>query len=60
MVGMPYYREPLLSSWSQAHPLISDAGAPPLRFDQSYLDSLNKLEYGYYGRNTRGGFRNQV
>lgn len=35
-------------------------GAPPVRFDPHQLDSLQKWEYGLYGRNSRGLLRNQV
>ena len=54
---MPFYRETLLSAWP---PSISDVGAPPVRFDAKYLDSLQKWDIGSYGRNNRGIRRNQV
>lgn len=55
---MPYYRETLLSSWP-SH-LISDVGAPPVKYDPSYLATLQEADFALYGRNTRGLRRNQV
>ena len=40
--------------------LVSDVGAPPNRFDQAYLDSLQKWEYGLFGRNSRITRRGQT
>jgi len=57
-VGMPYYHDTLLSAWP-TH-LISDIGAPPARYDQTYLDSLQSWEYGLFGRNTRPTRRGQA
>lgn len=56
-VGMPYYREVLASSWPD---LVSDVGAPPIRFDPQFVAGLKPTEFGSYGRNTRGTRRNQV
>jgi PAB-dependent poly(A)-specific ribonuclease subunit 2 len=57
-VGMPYYREVLLSAWPSN--IISDVGAPPVKWDNSYLSTLKATEYGLYGRNDRMLRRNQV
>jgi len=57
-VGMPYYHDVLLSAWP-TH-LLSDTGAPPGRFDQTYLDSLQKWEHGLLGRNSRQMRRGQA
>ncbi|KAK3384295.1 ubiquitin carboxyl-terminal hydrolase-domain-containing protein [Lasiosphaeria ovina] len=56
-VGMPYYRETLFSAWPAD--VISDVGAPPAQLDQAFLSSLTKVDWGFYGRNTRGLRRNQ-
>lgn len=56
-IGLSYYREILASAWPE---LISDAGAPPVKFDTQFLAGLNATECGLYGRNTRGLRRNQV
>lgn len=55
---MPYYRDNLLSAWSSN--LISSVGAPPVKYDPSFLATLKQTEWGLYGRNTRGLRRNQV
>lgn len=57
-IGMPYYREQLLSSWP-SH-LIFETGAPPPKIDQQFLASLKATEWGGYGRNNRTSKRNQV
>lgn len=57
-IGMPYYREQLLSAWP-AH-LISDIGAPPQKIDPHYLTTLTPSEWGLYGRNQKVTRRNQV
>lgn len=54
-IGMPYYRETLLSAWPSN--LVSDVGAPPPKYD---VKNLNWTGYGYHGPNTRGGYRNQA
>ncbi|KAH8884604.1 hypothetical protein GQ53DRAFT_697301 [Thozetella sp. PMI_491] len=56
--GMPFYREVLLSSWPSN--IVSDLGAPPVQLDPSFLATLKQMEWGWYGRNTRGLLRNQV
>jgi PAB-dependent poly(A)-specific ribonuclease subunit 2 len=57
-VGMPFYREVLLSAWPPN--LVTDVGAPPAPLDPSFLATLKQTEWGWYGRNTRPGHRNQV
>jgi PAB-dependent poly(A)-specific ribonuclease subunit 2 len=58
-VGMPYYRDELLSSWP--HNLVSEVGAPPARMDARLLSTLAQADFGYYGRNPRQSlYRNQV
>ncbi|KAI9054308.1 hypothetical protein LZ554_001476 [Drepanopeziza brunnea f. sp. 'monogermtubi'] len=57
-VGMPYYREQLLSNWP-SH-LIFEVGAPPPKSDQLFLSTLKCTDWGMYGRNNRATKRNQV
>jgi PAB-dependent poly(A)-specific ribonuclease subunit 2 len=57
-VGVPYYRDVLLSAWPSN--IMSDVGAPPIKWDQNFLSTLKATEYGLYGRNNRAVRRNQV
>ncbi|KAF4632859.1 hypothetical protein G7Y89_g5257 [Cudoniella acicularis] len=57
-IGMPYYREQLLSAWP-SH-MVFEVGAPPPKVDPQMMSSLKVTEWGGYGRNTRGLKRNQV
>jgi PAB-dependent poly(A)-specific ribonuclease subunit 2 len=57
-VGMPYYRDQLLSSLP-SH-MISEVGAPPPRIDPQTLSTMTVTEWGGYARNTRTTRRNQV
>ncbi|KAI5919619.1 PAB-dependent poly(A)-specific ribonuclease subunit PAN2 [Camillea tinctor] len=57
-VGMPYYREVLLSAWP-SH-MVSDIGAPAVKIDPQILATLQEREWGYYGKNIRPLRRNQV
>ncbi|RKF57266.1 PAN2-PAN3 deadenylation complex catalytic subunit PAN2 [Erysiphe neolycopersici] len=57
-VGMPFYREPLLSIWPSHK--ISEVGAPPSRIDQKLKSTLKIAEWGVYGRNPSLCPRNQV
>lgn len=54
---MPYYRDTLLSAWP---PIVSEVGAPPVKFDPQFLDTLTHADFGLYGHNSRGLRRNQV
>ncbi|PNY28099.1 PAB-dependent poly(A)-specific ribonuclease subunit PAN2 [Tolypocladium capitatum] len=56
-IGLPYYRELLASAWPD---LVSDVGAPPVRFDAKFINGLKPTDFGLYGRNTRGFRRNQA
>ncbi|KAI3536342.1 PAB-dependent poly(A)-specific ribonuclease subunit PAN2 [Colletotrichum abscissum] len=56
-IGMPHYREALLSAWPD---LLSDVGAPPTKLEPQFVAGLKQSEFGHYGRNTRGLRRNQV
>ncbi|KAH8666304.1 PAB-dependent poly(A)-specific ribonuclease subunit PAN2 [Xylariales sp. PMI_506] len=57
-VGMPYYRETLLSAWPQD--AVYEVGAPPSKEDPHFLSTLQRRDWGWYGKNTRGLRRNQV
>jgi PAB-dependent poly(A)-specific ribonuclease subunit 2 len=59
-VGMPYYRETLLSAWPSQ--LVHDVGTPPAKFDKDLMTSLkpHKFGIGFYGENTVKERRNEV
>ncbi|KAI0477313.1 PAB-dependent poly(A)-specific ribonuclease subunit PAN2 [Xylariaceae sp. FL0804] len=57
-VGMPYYREVLLSAWPGN--MVTEIGAPPVKIDPQVLATLQEREWGFYGKNTRPQRRNQV
>lgn len=57
-VGMPYYREQLLSSWP-SH-MVSEIGAPPPKFTSQFMQTLKNGPFGYTGPNPKGTRRNQV
>lgn len=46
MVGMPYYRDVLLSAWP-SH-IISEVGAPPVKMDSTLLASMKRSDIGGY------------
>lgn len=56
-IGMPYYREVLLSAWPD---IICDVGAPPPKLDPQWLSTLTKYDAGFYGKPREGLRRNQV
>ncbi|RWA06432.1 hypothetical protein EKO27_g8675 [Xylaria grammica] len=57
-VGMPYYREVLLSAWPGNQ--VTEVGLPPVKIDPQVLATLQETEWGFYGKNTRPVRRNQV
>ncbi|KAJ4371394.1 poly(A)-specific ribonuclease [Neocucurbitaria cava] len=57
-VGMPYYKEQLLSSWP-SH-TIFEVGAPPPKIDSAILGSMTRTEIGFFAKNPRTKRRNQV
>lgn len=57
-IGMPYYRETLLSAWPGN--MITEIGLPPVKIDPQVLATLQEREWGFYGKNTRPLRRNQV
>ncbi|KAK3699816.1 poly(A)-specific ribonuclease [Vermiconidia calcicola] len=58
LIGMPYYREALLSGWPNS--LVHELGAPPTKFDPAFMSTLRKFEHGSVGANPRTSRRNQV
>ena len=58
LIGMPYYREALLSNWPNS--LVHEVGAPPPKIDPAVLAALRKSEYGAVGPNPKKGRRNQA
>ncbi|CAO2655579.1 Nn.00g043820.m01.CDS01 [Neocucurbitaria sp. VM-36] len=57
-VGMPYYKEQLLSSWP-SH-TVFEVGAPPPKIDSAILTSTTRTEIGFFAKNPRTKRRNQV
>ncbi|KAF2971774.1 hypothetical protein GQX73_g1819 [Xylaria multiplex] len=57
-VGMPYYREVLLSAWPGN--MVTEVGLPPVKIDPQILATLQERDWGFYGKNTRPLRRNQV
>lgn len=51
VIGMPYYREALLSGWPNS--LVHEVGAPPPKLEQAILATLRNTEYGMVGPNPR-------
>ncbi|KAI9690962.1 MAG: poly(A)-specific ribonuclease [Bathelium mastoideum] len=58
VVGMPYYREALLSIWP-TH-TVFDTGAPPIKIDPDITKSLQLADIGGYAPNPRKTRRYQV
>ncbi|TGJ86618.1 hypothetical protein E0Z10_g2144 [Xylaria hypoxylon] len=57
-VGVPYYREVLLSAWPGN--MVTEVGLPPVKIDPQVVATLQEREWGFYGKNTRQLRRNQV
>ncbi|KAF2203610.1 PAB-dependent poly(A)-specific ribonuclease subunit PAN2 [Delitschia confertaspora ATCC 74209] len=57
-VGMPYYREPLLSSLP-SH-MVFDVGAPPPKIDPQIVKTMTRSEIGHFAKNPRTKRRYQV
>jgi PAB-dependent poly(A)-specific ribonuclease subunit 2 len=57
-IGMPFYREQILSAWP-SH-MIFEVGAPPPKLDHSLMTSFKPMEWGGYGRLARPGQRNVI
>jgi PAB-dependent poly(A)-specific ribonuclease subunit 2 len=57
-VGMPYYKETLLSSWP-SH-MIFEVGAPPPKIDSVVLSNMTRTDMGFFAKNPKVKRRNQV
>ena len=57
-VGVPHYKEPLLSGWP-SH-MIFEVGAPPPKIDALILNSMRGSDIGFYVKNSKSKRRNQV
>ncbi|KAL2354819.1 PAB-dependent poly(A)-specific ribonuclease subunit PAN2 [Cryomyces antarcticus] len=57
-IGMPYYRETLLSAWPSY--MTFEVGAPPVKIDSTILSSLKRADIGGWAANPRKMRRNQV
>ncbi|KAH8601191.1 PAB-dependent poly(A)-specific ribonuclease subunit PAN2 [Bisporella sp. PMI_857] len=57
-IGLPYYRQTLLSAWPNH--LISEIGAPPPSIEPNFLSVLKPTGQYTYTQNTRNTRRNQV
>ena len=57
-IGMPYYREQMLSAWPGA-PVV-EVGLPPEKLDVRLLRSARPNEVGVWAPNPRTGRRNQA
>lgn len=58
MVGMPFYREALLSGWPNS--LVHEVGAPAYKFDPAFIATLRKFEHGLVGSNPKRSRRHEV
>ncbi|EPE04927.1 pab-dependent poly -specific ribonuclease subunit pan2 [Ophiostoma piceae UAMH 11346] len=56
-VGVPYYRETLLSAFPH---LVVDVGAPPARYELNLTENKTAFEYGWYTPNNGSTLPNQV
>ncbi|ORX95109.1 ubiquitin carboxyl-terminal hydrolase-domain-containing protein [Clohesyomyces aquaticus] len=57
-VGMPYYKESLLSAWP-SH-MVFEVGAPPPKIDATILSTMTRSEIGFFAKNPRTKLRYQV
>ena len=57
-VGLPYYREQLLSAWPSAP--LAEVGAPPAKLDPALLKAARPNELGVWAPNPRAARRNQA
>ena len=58
LVGMPYYREALLSGWPNS--LVHELGARPQKIDSAVMAGMRKFEHGFVGSNPHKTRRYQV
>ncbi|KAE9964692.1 hypothetical protein EG327_000795 [Venturia inaequalis] len=57
-IGLPYYRDVLLSAWPSC--IIHEVGAPPPKTDPAIVSNLKRSEMGGYANNPRTTRRNQI
>lgn len=57
-VGMPFYKEHLLSGWP-SH-MVFEVGAPPPKLDSAIQSSMTRTEMGFFAKNPRTKRRNQA
>ncbi len=57
-IGMPYYREQLLSIWPSHQ--VFEVGKLPPKIDPAILAALTPMEFGAYAPNPRKTRRNQI
>jgi len=57
-IGMPYYREALLSGWPNS--LLHQLGAPPPKVEPAILATFRNTEHGMVGKNPRKTRRYQA
>ncbi|KAF2110710.1 ubiquitin carboxyl-terminal hydrolase-domain-containing protein [Lophiotrema nucula] len=50
-VGMPYYKEHLLSGWP-SH-LVYEVGAPPAKIDSTILNNMTRTDMGFFAKNPK-------
>ncbi|KAL8786647.1 MAG: hypothetical protein Q9213_002676 [Squamulea squamosa] len=58
VIGMPYYREKLLSAWSDDQ--IYEVGFPPPKIDPEVLKNMTPSAIGFRAPNPRKTLRNQM
>jgi PAB-dependent poly(A)-specific ribonuclease subunit 2 len=56
-IGMPYYRELILSAWPHA---ICEVGGLPPKIDPAQMAVMKRGEIGFYGPNLQKGLVNQI
>ncbi|KAJ4359488.1 poly(A)-specific ribonuclease [Didymosphaeria variabile] len=57
-VGMPYYKEHLLSGWP-SH-MVFEVGAPPPKIDAAILNNMTRTDMGFFAKNPKTKRRYQV
>ncbi|KAF2020982.1 PAB-dependent poly(A)-specific ribonuclease subunit PAN2 [Aaosphaeria arxii CBS 175.79] len=57
-IGMPYYKEHLLSGWP-SH-MVFEVGAPSPKIDNTILNNMTRTEMGFFAKNPRSKRRYQV
>lgn len=58
LIGMPYYREALLSGWPNS--LVHEVGAPPTKIEMAGLTPMRNPDHGFVGPHSRKTRRYQT